>query len=162
MIFNQYIHKNSVDSQKDHFSKKIVYIVKNNLGAAKCTTGATQPHLACSSRLVFRKTQIQIHNTTTSLSHPFLQYNLPYFVPYKWRCNGGSPYCIPGNTKASGPGSCSHQVRIFWQEKATFLKLFEIPQLCECDREFVQCLADFPCPKKKAMCRSESTWLKKT
>jgi len=71
--------------------------------------------------------------TTTSCM--FLQYNLPYFVPYKWRCNGGSPYCIPGSTKASGPGSCSHQ-------------------LCECDREFVQCLADFPCPKKKAMCRS--------
>jgi hypothetical protein len=23
----------------------------------------------------------------------FLQYNLPYFVPYKWRCNGGAPYC---------------------------------------------------------------------
>ena len=31
-------------------------------------------------------------------------------MPYKWRCNGGSPYCIPGSTKASGPGSCSHQV----------------------------------------------------
>merc|ERR1712226_1795674 len=71
--------------------------------------------------------------TTTSCM--FLQYNLPYFVPYKWRCNGGSPYCMAGSTKASGPGSCSHQ-------------------LCECDREFVQCLADFPCPKKKAMCRS--------
>ena len=75
----------------------------------------------------YKYTNTQIHNTTTSLSHPFLQYNLPYFVPYKWRCNGGSPYCIPGNTKASGPGSCSHQVRFSWPVKATFLKLFEIP-----------------------------------
>jgi len=71
--------------------------------------------------------------TTTSCM--FLQYALPYFVPYKWKCNGGSPYCIAGKTKSSGPGSCSHQ-------------------LCECDREFVHCLADFPCPRKKAMCRS--------
>ena len=85
MIFNQYIHKNSVDSQKDHFSKKIVYIVKNNLGAAKCTTGATQPHLACSSRLVFRKTQIQIlkhkytntqHNHLTITPFPPVQPSL--------------------------------------------------------------------------------------
>ena len=29
--------------------------------------------------------------TTTSCM--FLQYNLPYFVPYKWKCNGGAPYC---------------------------------------------------------------------
>jgi len=64
-----------------------------------------------------------------------LEYNLPYFVPYKWSCNGGAPYCIAGKTKANGPGSCSHQ-------------------LCECDREFVQCLAEYPCPHKKAMCQS--------
>ena len=27
-------------------------------------------------------------------------------------------------------------------------------QLCECDRQFVQCLADYPCPNTKAMCMS--------
>ena len=26
-----------------------------------------------------------------------LDYNLPYFVPYKWTCNGGSPYCSKYN-----------------------------------------------------------------
>ena len=29
--------------------------------------------------------------TTTSCR--LLEYNLPYFVPYKWKCNGGAPYC---------------------------------------------------------------------
>lgn len=71
--------------------------------------------------------------TTTSCMN--LQYQLPYFVPYKWKCNGGAPYCIRGKTKYSGHGSCSHQ-------------------LCECDREFASCLADYPCPHKKAMCMS--------
>jgi len=64
-----------------------------------------------------------------------LEFNLPYFVPYKWTCNGGAPYCMAGKTKKTNAGSCSHQ-------------------LCECDREFVECLKEFPCPYKKAMCRS--------
>jgi len=64
-----------------------------------------------------------------------LEYSLPYFVPYKWTCNGGSPYCMAGKTKKTNRASCSHQ-------------------LCECDREFVECLSDFPCPYKKAMCKS--------
>ena len=29
--------------------------------------------------------------STTSCK--FLAYNLPYFVPYKWKCNAGSPKC---------------------------------------------------------------------
>merc|ERR1711892_651262 len=70
------------------------------------------------------------YTTTTCM---ILQYNLPYFVPYKWKCNGGAPYCVGGDT--SGGGGCSHQ-------------------LCECDRQFVQCLADYPCPHTKAMCIS--------
>jgi len=65
----------------------------------------------------------------------FLEYNLPYFVPYKWTCNGGAPYCLAGKSKDTSTGSCSHQ-------------------LCECDREFVSCLADYPCPYRKAMCQS--------
>jgi len=72
------------------------------------------------------------YTTTTCM---ILQYNLPYFVPYKWKCNGGAPYCVAGKTKSSSGGSCSHQ-------------------LCECDRQFVQCLADYPCPNTKAMCMS--------
>ena len=44
--------------------------------------------------------------------------------------------------------SCVFLFLCFWQSC-----LYFCPQLCECDREFVQCLADFPCPKKKAMCR---------
>lgn len=64
-----------------------------------------------------------------------LEYHLPYFFPYKWTCNGGAPYCITGRSRKTSSGSCSHQ-------------------LCECDREFVECLKEFPCPRKKAMCRS--------
>ena len=85
--------------------------------------------------------------TTTSCM--FLQYNLPYFVPYKWKCNGGAPYCgkyCPGSAEESshlfllvgdrgGGDSCSHQ-------------------LCECDRKFVSCLSRFNCPHSKAMCKS--------
>jgi len=71
--------------------------------------------------------------TRTSCMH--LEHSLPYFVPYKWTCNGGAPYCIAGNSRSTGSSSCGHQ-------------------LCECDREFVECLSEFPCPRKKAMCRS--------
>jgi len=67
--------------------------------------------------------------TTTSCM--LLEYNLPYFVPYKWKCNGGSPYC----DSRKGGSRCSQE-------------------LCECDRQFVSCLAQFPCPTKKAMCTS--------
>ena len=86
--------------------------------------------------------------TTTSCM--FFQYNLPYFVPYKWKCNGGAPYCgkyrsrgrwrfswsyiVPVGDRAGGD-SCSHQ-------------------LCECDRKFVSCLSRFKCPHSKAMCKS--------
>ena len=49
------------------------------------------------------------YTTTTCM---ILQYNLPYFVPYKWKCNGGAPYCVAGKTKSSSGGSCSHQVLV--------------------------------------------------
>jgi len=65
----------------------------------------------------------------------FIDSQLPYFVSFKWSCNYGAPYCVTGNSRSKGTGSCGHQ-------------------LCECDREFVECLKEFPCPKKKAMCRS--------
>jgi len=68
--------------------------------------------------------------STTSCK--FLAYNLPYFVPYKWKCNAGSPKCYHKNR---GRRSCSEE-------------------LCECDRMFVDCLSKFPCPTKKAMCTS--------
>jgi len=65
-----------------------------------------------------------------------LAWHLPYFVPFKWKCNGGAPYCIPGKTKQSGRDSCSHQ-------------------LCECDRQFAMCLNHhLPCPRNKLACRS--------
>lgn len=61
-----------------------------------------------------------------------------YFTPYKWKCNGGSPYCVPTKGPLGGPNSCGHQ-------------------LCECDREFVECLKQYPCPRAKAMCMT-SPW----
>jgi len=73
--------------------------------------------------------------TTTSCMG--LDWDLPYFVPFKWKCNGGSPYCIPGKTSKSDRNSCSHQ-------------------LCECDREFAMCLQrQMPCPNSKALCKSK-------
>ena len=33
-------------------------------------------------------------------------------------------------------------------------QLILLLQLCECDRQFVQCLSEYPCPKTKAMCQS--------
>jgi len=68
--------------------------------------------------------------STTSCN--FLAYNLPYFVPYKWSCNGGSPVCSAAGSSAK---KCSYE-------------------LCECDRTFVKCLSKFACPKSKAMCTS--------
>ena len=29
---------------------------------------------------------------TTTTCHG-LEWDLPYFVPFKWKCNGGAPYC---------------------------------------------------------------------
>jgi len=73
---------------------------------------------------------------TTTTCHG-LEWDLPYFVPFKWKCNGGSPYCIPGKTRKTGRNSCSHQ-------------------LCECDREFAMCLhKHLPCPKSKAACKNK-------
>lgn len=69
------------------------------------------------------------YSTTTC---NFLEYNLPYFVPYKWKCNGGSPICSGAQ---KGPKKCSYE-------------------LCECDRTFVKCLSQFACPTSKAMCTS--------
>lgn len=65
----------------------------------------------------------------------FIDSQLPYFVGFKWTCNHGAPYCVTGKSRKNGGGSCGHQ-------------------LCECDREFVECLKEYPCPSKKAMCRS--------
>lgn len=71
----------------------------------------------------------------TRTSCMLLSYHLPYFVPYKWKCNGGAPYCITGKRRGTEKDSCSHH-------------------LCECDREFATCLGQFSCPRTKAMCRS--------
>ena len=30
------------------------------------------------------------YTTTTCMG---FEWNLPYFVPFKWKCNGGAPYC---------------------------------------------------------------------
>ena len=104
----------------------------------------------CSNSTIFSccKMHDWCYTTTSCMA---LEYNLPYFVPYKWKCNGGSPYCgkiwhstntnillrnldLVGDRRSKGT-SCSHQ-------------------LCECDRTFVNCLAQFACPTKKAMCTS--------
>lgn len=72
------------------------------------------------------------YTTTTCMG---FEWQLPYFVPFKWKCNGGAPYCIPGKTQKSNRNSCSHQ-------------------LCECDREFAMCLQKYlPCPSSKVMCK---------
>nr|XP_045604885.1 phospholipase A2-like [Procambarus clarkii] len=61
-----------------------------------------------------------------------------YFAPYKWKCNGGKPYCVTTRGEGGAVTSCGHQ-------------------LCECDREFVECLKQYPCPRTKAMCMT-SPW----
>jgi len=77
---------------------------------------------------IFNELLVPIHNSSKRASWDF-------YAMIKWKCNGGAPYCVAGKTKSSSGGSCSHQ-------------------LCECDRQFVQCLADYPCPNTKAMCMS--------
>lgn len=72
------------------------------------------------------------YTTTTCMN---LDYHLPYFVGFKWKCNRGAPYCLAGKTKSTDRSSCGHQ-------------------LCECDREFAMCLQKYPCPKTKAVCKS--------
>ena len=99
------------------------------LGSGKTVDGIDRYSLChvITSCLVFCCRCCKMHDwcyTTTSCM--ILQYNLPYFVPYKWKCNGGAPYCgqylclcyiltsinfsVAGKTPSSSGGSCSHQV----------------------------------------------------
>ncbi|XP_071530354.1 basic phospholipase A2 10-like isoform X2 [Panulirus ornatus] len=61
-----------------------------------------------------------------------------YITPYKWKCNGGKPYCVTAKRPSGAVDSCGHQ-------------------LCECDREFVECLKQYPCPRSRAICTT-SPW----
>ena len=85
--------------------------------------------------------------TTTSCAA--LEYNLPYFVPYKWKCNRGSPYCGNNPLNKNSIRLCKYSVDAGKGQGSRCSH-----QLCECDRTFVNCLAQFACPKKKAMCTS--------
>ncbi|XP_043464147.1 uncharacterized protein LOC122499733 [Leptopilina heterotoma] len=64
---------------------------------------------------------------------------LQYLVPYYWKCfRGRKPICAVEHGKWGGSGSCAQR-------------------LCECDRDFAECLSNYPCPTKKAVCTS-SPW----
>ncbi|XP_065217564.1 basic phospholipase A2 PA-10A [Planococcus citri] len=56
---------------------------------------------------------------------------LEYFTPYTWTCYSGQPICING-------WSCSYR-------------------LCECDRQLAECLSQYGCPRRKAVCTT-SPW----
>ena len=98
--------------------------------------------------------------TTTSCM--FLQYNLPYFVPYKWKCNGGAPYCGESHGGLVLLNVPSHDLDDIDDDLADIVHVVGgrqggdscSHQLCECDREFVSCLAQYSCPHTKAMCKS--------
>ena len=110
---------------------KAMVATVGSLGLVRLWTVLTgTPYSLChviTSCLVFCCRCCKMHDwcyTTTSCM--ILQYNLPYFVPYKWKCNGGAPYCgqylclcyiltgihfsVAGKTSSSSGGSCSHQV----------------------------------------------------
>ncbi|XP_063931738.1 phospholipase A2 A2-actitoxin-Ucs2a [Zophobas morio] len=63
---------------------------------------------------------------------------LEYFVPYYWKCFDNRPYCAIPPDQIGGPGSCAQR-------------------LCECDKLLSECLSKYPCPSKRAVCRS-SPW----
>ena len=107
---------------------------------------------------------------TTTTCHG-LEWDLPYFVPFKWKCNGGSPYCskyiliwkylkLPLIVFSSS----------FYRSKTHYANFSTLVpgktrktgrnscshQLCECDREFAMCLhKHLPCPKSKAACKNK-------
>ncbi|KAI9554042.1 putative phospholipase A2 [Daphnia sinensis] len=66
---------------------------------------------------------------------PCRHQSLIYFVPYKWKCNGGHPYCVTGFGQMKASDVCAHH-------------------LCECDRQFAECIRHYPCPAKKTTCPS--------
>ncbi|XP_046453423.1 acidic phospholipase A2 D-like [Daphnia pulex] len=66
---------------------------------------------------------------------PCRHQSLIYFVPYKWKCNGGHPYCVTGYGQMKAGDICAHH-------------------LCECDRQFAECIRHYPCPAKKTTCPS--------
>ena len=89
------------------------------------------------------------YTTTTCMS---LQWHLPYFVPFKWKCNGAAPYCskekpsltdiklkksysapnshfyfsVPGKSHRSDRDSCSHQecfdIAYVWVQKIVHIQ----------------------------------------
>ncbi|XP_030755709.1 basic phospholipase A2 Cc2-PLA2 [Sitophilus oryzae] len=60
---------------------------------------------------------------------------LEYFVPYYWKCHNDEPFCAIDYGSYGIPQSCSEK-------------------LCECDRILSRCLRQYPCPSKRAFCRS--------
>ena len=104
---------------------------------------------------------------TTTTCHG-LEWDLPYFVPFKWKCNGGAPYC----SKIQFINRIIH-ISNFSIILLTFfyyvILLLTVPgktkrsgrnscshQLCECDREFAMCLhKHLPCPSIKAACLTQ-------
>jgi len=67
----------------------------NVFSAAKIHNMNTVPYAivqALPSCNVFRCCKMHDWCYTTS-NCMGLDYDLPYFVPFKWKCNGGAPYC---------------------------------------------------------------------
>jgi len=64
---------------------------------------------------------------------PCKHQSLIYFIPYKWKCNGGRPFCVTGYGELKEKDICAHH-------------------LCECDRQFAECIRHYPCPSSKPTC----------
>ncbi|XP_063368512.1 uncharacterized protein LOC134656894 [Cydia amplana] len=60
-----------------------------------------------------------------------------YFQPYYWKCYHGEPLCALENYKTQ------HQ---FINGCAA--------RSCECDRQFAMCIRRYPCPRRRALCKS--------
>ncbi|XP_049871216.1 uncharacterized protein LOC126370421, partial [Pectinophora gossypiella] len=60
-----------------------------------------------------------------------------YFQPYYWKCYKGQPLCALENyhTQHQFINGCA-------------------ARLCECDRRFAMCVKQYPCPRRRALCRS--------
>ena len=99
-------------------------------GAARCTTGATPPPPAWSC------------STTCPTSSP---------------TSGSVMEELPTVLLARPSPQVVEAVATRWWHNVKHVILVStthLMQLCECDRQFVQCLADYPCPNTKAMCMS--------
>lgn len=81
---------------------------------------------------------------------------LTYFVPYYWTCTESRPQCGKSfqfalNRKCGVIFNTSYTSNLSVADYRGWKGICGT-HLCECDRQFAECLRKYPCPRSRAVC----------